>query len=51
MGMDELRERAERYRKLAGECCGSELAALLRVYAAAYEDEAATLERRKMAAA
>ena len=51
MDIAELRERAGRYRKLAAECCGSELAALLRVYAEAYEAEAVTIERRHMAAA
>jgi hypothetical protein len=40
----ELRNRAERYRRLAAECRSAELAKLLRVYAEAYDDEAAFLE-------
>jgi hypothetical protein len=41
MGGGELREAAERYRKLAAECGASELRALLLACAQGYDEEAA----------
>jgi hypothetical protein len=46
MDIVEMRDTAERYRRLAGECAGSELARLLLACAEGYEEEVAAAQRR-----